>query len=431
MHLVLVGTSHQLAPVELRELLAFDAARGGELARLLAGADGESVALSTCNRTCLYLAHEDVAEAERRGFEALRGLSELPADELSKAVYVRTDSDAALHLFRVAAGLDSLVPGEAQILGQVRQAYEAADSAGAVGPLLHRLFRQALHAGKRVRTETEIGENPASVSSAAAELVASVFEDLTGLAALVIGAGKTAELTVASLVARGVERPTVVNRSPERASALAERFGGRAAPLEELDAELARTDVVVSSTGSQELVLTAERAAAAIHGRRGRPIFFIDIAVPRDLDPAINDLDGCYLYDIDDLERVVAESVAGRLGEAARAETIVAEEAESFRRWLASLDVVPAIASLRALAEDIRASELARAERRLGPLSDEQRRAVETLTSRIVEKLLHRPTVRMKQAAAAADGVVYADAVRHLFGLEERSGGGRGVAREP
>jgi glutamyl-tRNA reductase len=153
--------------------------------------------------------------------------------------------------------------------------------------------------------------------------------------------------------------------------------------------------------------------------------------VPRDLDPAINDLDGCYLYDIDDLERVVAESVAGRLGEAARAETIVAEEAESFRRWLASLDVVPAIASLRALAEDIRASELARAERRLGPLSDEQRRAVETLTSRIVEKLLHRPTVRMKQAAAAADGVVYADAVRHLFGLEERSGGGRGVAREP
>jgi glutamyl-tRNA reductase len=334
-------------------------------------------------------------------------------------LYVKRDDDAARHLFRVAAGLDSLVPGEAQILGQVRDAYETACEAAAVGPVLHRLFRQALHAGRRVRNETGIAENPASVSSAAAELVASVFGDLSGRRILVLGAGKAAELTVTNLVSRGAATPIVANRSRDRGAALADRFGGRAVGLDELDFELELADVVVASTGSRDLVLEADRVEAAMRRRRGRPIFFVDIAVPRDLDSRINELDGCYLYDIDDLEEVVEASLAGRLGEADRAEAIVAEEADAFHAWQRSLDVVPAIASLRALAERIRAAELARAERRLGPLSDPQRRALEAMTSRIVEKLLYLPTVRMKEAAAGAEGAGYADAVRHLFGLGE------------
>ncbi len=418
MHVVLVGTSHHTAPVELRERLSFEGRVGAGLAAELAGDDGEAVALSTCNRTCLYLGHEDPDVAEARAIRALAGISAVAEDELRAALYVKRDDDAARHLFRVAAGLDSLVPGEAQILGQVRAAYETACDADTAGPLLHRLFRQALHAGRRVRHETGISENPASVSSAAAELVASVFGDLAGRRVLVIGAGKAAELTVLNLLSRGAAEPVVANRSPDRGRLLAARCGGQSVGLDELDSELERADVVVASTGSRELVLEVGRVEAAMRRRRGRPIFFVDIAVPRDLDPRINVVDGCYLYDIDDLEQVVEASVAGRLGEADRAEAIVAEETDAFRAWQRSLDVVPAIASLRALAERIRAAELARTERRLGPLSEPERRALEAMTSRIVDKLLHLPTVRMKEAAAA-EGAGYADAVRYLFGLGE------------
>jgi glutamyl-tRNA reductase len=425
MRLVLVGTSYQRAPVELRELLAYDADLRRQALERLSGEGSEAVVLSTCNRTEVYAVGERPAQAEERIYGELSGLSGLSQSELAPALYSVTDEAAAVHLFRVAAGLDSMVPGEAQILGQVREAYEAAREAGTTGSTLHRLFRQALRVGKRVRTETAIGENPASVSSAAAELAERVFEGLEGRKILLIGAGKTADLTAANLISRGVGEIVVANRSPERAEALARRFGGRAAGLDALEEELAHADVVVASTGSQGLVLSGEQVARAMRERRGRPVFFIDIAVPRDLDPAINELDGCYLYDIDDLERVVAESVAGRREEAVRAEAIVSEEADSFRAWQLSLDVVPAIASLRARAESIRREELDRVEGRLASLSPSQRRAVEALTSQIVAKLLHQPTVRMKEAAAAADGVLYAEAVRHLFGLEERDGPSR------
>jgi len=425
MRLVLVGTSYQRAPVELRELLAYNADLRREALERLSVDGSEAVVLSTCNRTEVYAVDERPALAEERIYGELSGLSGLTQSELAPALYSVTDEAAAVHLFRVAAGLDSMVPGEAQILGQVREAYEAAREAGTTGSTLHRLFRQALRVGKRVRTETAIGENPASVSSAAAELAERVFEGLEGRKILLIGAGKTADLTAANLISRGVGEIVVANRSPERAEALARRFGGRAVGLDALEEELAHADVVVASTGSQGLVLSGEQVARAMKERRGRPVFFIDIAVPRDLDPAINELEDCYLYDIDDLERVVAESVAGRREEAVRAEAIVSEEADSFRAWQLSLDVVPAIASLRARAESIRQEELDRVEGRLASLSPSQRRAVEALTSQIVAKLLHQPTVRMKEAAAAADGVLYADAVRHLFGLEERDGPSR------
>ena len=417
MRLLLVGTSYQRAPVELRELLAYDRDLRRQALERLAADGTEAAVLSTCNRTEVYAVDPEPEALEERVYGELSSLSGLAHSELAPALYTVADEAAAVHLFRVAAGLDSMVPGEAQILGQVREAYHAARETRTAGPILHRLFRQALRVGKRVRTETAIGENPASVSSAAAELAERVFEGLAGRRILLLGAGKTADLTAANLISRGVADIVVANRSRERAVALARRFDGRAVGLDAVEEELDRADVVVASTSSQGLVLAAEQVERAMKRRRGRPVFFIDIAVPRDLDPGINDLEGCYLYDIDDLERVVAESVAGRREEAVRAEAIVSEEADGFRAWQLSLDVVPAIASLRARAESIRRAELERAEGRLASLSPSQRRAVEALTSQIVAKLLHQPTVRMKEAAAAADGVLYADAVRHLFGL--------------
>ncbi len=428
MRLLLVGTSYQRAPVELRELLAYDPSLRREALERLSAGGTEAAVLSTCNRTEVYAVGAEPSGLERRIYGELAGLSGLSPSELEPALYTVTDEAAAMHLFRVAAGLDSMVPGEAQILGQVREAYEAARGADTAGSTLHRLFRQALRVGKRVRTETAIGENPASVSSAAAQLAERVFDDLAGRRILLIGAGKTADLTAANLISRNVGEIVVANRSSERAEALARRFDGRAVGLDEVERELAHVDVVVASTSSQGYVVTAAQAERAMRERRGRSIFFIDIAVPRDVDPAVNDLEGCYVYDIDDLERVVAESVAGRREEAVRAEAIVSEEADGFRAWQLSLDVVPAISSLRARAESIRREELERAQGRLGALSPTQRRAVEALTSQIVAKLLHQPTVRLKEAAGAADGVLYADAVRHLFGLDERDAG---QARHP
>jgi glutamyl-tRNA reductase len=406
MSIVLVGISHHRAPVELRERAALDSKRASELARTLAGERSEAVCLSTCNRTELYLADESPEGAEEKAEAALLALEA----ELGPALYRLRDEDAALHLFRVAAGLDSLVPGEGEILGQVR----AAHAAGATGSILDRLFRQALHAGKKARTETAIGESPASVSSAAAALAEQVFGDLRGREVVVIGAGKVGELAVRNLVSRGAAIAFVANRTAHRAQELAARFGGAPLSLDRVGEELARADVVLSSTSAPGWTLTRDVVERSLPARKGRPLFLIDLAVPRDLDPAIHELDGCYLYDIDDLEAVVAETLADRSREAERAETIVVEEADRFRAWQASLDVVPAIASLRARAEEIRTAELDRAK-----LNDAERRAAESVTAAVLNKLLHLPTIRMKQAAAAADGVIYADAVRHLFGLED------------
>jgi glutamyl-tRNA reductase len=388
MRLVLVGISHHHAPVELRERVALDRDRAAELAQRL----GEAVCLSTCNRTEVYVVAEDAEDAERRAVEAL---AELEPD-VEHALYRLRDHAAALHLFRVAGGLDSLVPGEGEILGQVRAAYES----GTPALVLDRVFRQALHAGRKVRTQTAIGESPASVSSAAAALAEQVFGDLTGARIVLIGAGKVGEQASRNLRSRGAEIVLTANSKTER---------------DQLEEQLARADVVVSSTSSPGYVLDAATVARV---RTGRQILFVDLAVPRDLDPAIHDLDGCYLFDIDDLEAIVSETLASRRSEAERAEALVAAEAQKFHEWHSALDVVPAIASLRARAEEIREGELRKAEAVLGRLDESQRRAVESLTGAIVNKLLHLPTVRMKQAAAAADGVIYAEAVRHLFGLD-------------
>jgi glutamyl-tRNA reductase len=416
--LALVGISHHSAPIELRERVALDLEGSRRLVERLARDGREVVCLSTCNRTELYLADEEVAEAEREALASLVELARTSERELSPSLYRRRDQESALHLFRVAAGLDSLVPGEGEILGQVRQAYEA----GVTGGFLDRVFREALHVGKRVRSETAIGESPASVSSAAAALAQQVFGELDGRTALVVGAGKMGTLAARSLASRGARIVYVAGRGSLRAQELAAQLGGRAVEIDALGGALTEVDIVVSSTSAGGFVIGKSEVAAALRRRGGRPLFIVDLAVPRDIEPAVNAIDGCYLYNIDDLQAVVSETIAGRRDEAARGEQLVSEEAERFREWQASLEVVPAIASLRAWAEDVRLRELQRAESKLGRLSAEERSAVESLTAQIVNKLLHRPTVRLKQAATAADGVVYADAVRHLFGLGEDEG---------
>jgi glutamyl-tRNA reductase len=396
MRLALVGTSHHRAPVEVREQVALGRDEAQALAARLAADGCEAVCLSTCNRTELYVAAADAEAAEREAVAVLASLE----PEVEPALYRLHDRAAAHHLFRVAAGLDSLVPGEGEILGQVRAAHEL----GTTGPLLDRVFRQALHAGRKVRAQTAIGQSPASVSAAAAALAEQVFGSLEGRSILLLGAGKVSDQAARNLRSRGAEITLVANRKTER---------------ERIHEELSAVDVVIASTSAPGLVLEAATVSQALRSRRGRRLLLVDLAVPRDLDPAIGELDGCYLYDIDDLEQIVVETLSLRRREAERAETIVAAEAERFHQWQASLDVVPAIASLRARAEEIREAELQKAESLLGRLDESQRRAVEVVTAQIVNKLLHLPTVRMKQAAAAADGVLYAETVRHLFGLGE------------
>jgi glutamyl-tRNA reductase len=414
--IALVGISHHRAPVEVRERVAVDLAGAARLAQAVSGVE-EAVVLSTCNRTEIYAATERPSDVGDEAAGALLALAGSARDAIAPLLYRLGDDSAALHLFRVAAGLDSLVPGEGEILGQVREAFETCSP----GPLLDRLFRQALHAGRRARAETAIGESPASVPAAAAALAQQVFEKLDGRHVLVVGAGRMSELTARNLASRGATLGAVANRTLEHATALAARLGGVAVTLDELPTVLPDADIVIASTSSPAFVLDERVAAAALRRRRGRPVLLLDLAVPRDVDPALGGIDGCFVYDVDDLEAVVETSLSGRRAEALRAEEIVATEAERFREWQAALSVVPAIASLRARAEEIRVAEWARAEGRLGALQESDRKVVEALTAQIVSKLLHLPTVRMKEAAAGSDGVIYADVVRHLFGLGEES----------
>ena len=385
--LLAVGVSHRNAPLEVRERLYL--AEPVELARELG-----AVVLSTCNRTEIYLADGD-ALAARESLERASGL------ELD-GVLARWEGDEAVdHLFRVASGLDSLVPGETEILGQVRLAYEQALTAGATGPVLNRLFEDALHAGKRVRTEAKLAEMPESVAESAVDLAEKALRSLEHKQALIFGAGRMSELAARDLRARGAE-VVVSSRTLESAQELAERIGGRAAPFDAVAVELVDADLVLSATRCPYPILHA----GAVQPRE-KPLVLIDIAVPRDLDPEIAKLDGCTLYDIDAL----GEGLVGREEDVREAERIVDEETERFRGWLRSRGAAPAITALRRRAEEIRAEELARAEPRLADLSDRERKTVETLTTQIVNKLLHAPTVRAKESGS--------EPLRDLFALRD------------
>jgi glutamyl-tRNA reductase len=403
--LALVGLSHHAAPVEVRERVALDPDEASGLSLALAGEDGEAVCLSTCNRTELYVAGPG---AEDRAAEAL-GL------DLEGVLYRRADADAARHLFRVAAGLDSRVRGETEILGQVRAAY----ALGAPGPLLDRLFREALRVGRKARADAPVGDRGTSAASAAAVLAERVLGDLHDRAVLLVGAGEIGEATAARLADRGARIAFVANRGEERRARVARRLGASPLALDALSAALADSDVVVASTNARGFVVSRADVERALARRERRPLLLIDLAVPRNVDPEVSSLPYAFLYDVDDLDEAVGTGAVE--GAAARAETLVAQEAERFREWQASRGVVPAIAALRARAEQIRSGEIERAARRLERLPAEDRRAVEALTVQLVNKLLHDPTVRLKEAAAVADGSAYADAVRHLFALDADS----------
>ena len=389
-----VGVSHHHAPLELRERLYLQDGHAAELAAELAetGADAEAVVLSTCNRTEVYVAGIE-PERVRKQLERRSGL------ELDAVLARWDDGEAVAHLFRVAAGLDSLVPGESQILGQVRLAYDTARTAGATGLLLNRLFEDALRAGKRVRTEAKLHELPESVATSAVELAAGELGGLEGRRALLFGAGKMSELAAQDLRRRGAE-VVVSSRTLESAQDLADRVGGRAAPFDAVAVELPEADLVISATRCPYPILHAEAVRP-----REKPLVLVDVAVPRDLDAAIGGLDGCTLFDIDAL----GEGLVGREEDVRAAEAIVAEEAARFADWRRARDAADAIRELRHRAEEIRSEELARAGARLAELSPRERETVETLTSQIVNKLLHAPTVRAKQAGS--------EPLRDLFAL--------------
>jgi glutamyl-tRNA reductase len=377
----------------------------------------EVVALSTCNRTELYAAADDLAAAEKALVGALVAHSRIDLPRLECARYAHREDRAAAHLFRVAASLDSMVLGESEIQGQVAEACELADEEGASGPLLDRLFRAALETGKRVRTETGIARGPTSVSAVAVRLAREALADLPDRRALLLGAGQVAEATAAALAAAGVRQLVVANRTVTTARELAARVGGRGVGFDHVDDELAAADIVISSTDAPHVVLGRDDLARAIAARPGRPMVLVDIAVPRDLDAAIAELPGVLLYDIDDLERVVEATLDGRLQEAERAEAIVVDEVQRFSAWRRAMAADPAIAALRARAETIRVAELARLHGRWESLGDADRARIEALTRAIVSKLLHEPSVRLRAAVESGDGVAYLDSLRHLFDL--------------
>lgn len=419
MHLVLVGLSHKTAPVEIREKLTFPADRQADALTLLTSSDevNEAVIVSTCNRTEVYAVAASSDGGTGAVIDFLADYHELDRHELTRSLYLVTGDAVVRHLFRVVASLDSMVIGEAQILGQVKDAYDHALNAGVTDRAFNKLFRQSFEVGKRVRTETAIGEAAVSISYAAVELAKKVFDSLEGRTILILGAGKMSELTARHLVCNGVTRVLVANRTFARAEELAARFSGTPVEYESLYDHIAEADIVISSTAATEYVIT-KRELARVARSRNRPLFLIDIAVPRDIDPGANDLGGVFLYDIDDLNGVVESNLEERMVEARKAEGIIDEEIAAFFAWLESMEVVPTVAAIRAKAEAIRMMELEKAFKRLD-LSDKDRQTVEALTCAIVNKMLHGPTARLKKAANGKDGYVYMDVARELYGLED------------
>lgn len=421
MELLVVGLSHKTAPIELRERLHVPARElAGPLEAL--GKEApilERLLLSTCNRVEVYAVVDEV-EAARQAIEALFATrAHLPVAAFADRLYAYTAAAAVRHAFRVAASLDSLVVGEPQILGQVKEAYQAAGAAGAVGPVLNGLMERALRAGKRVRTETALGASPVSVASVAIELARQIFGTLAGRTVLVLGAGEMSEAAALHLKEEGVAAILVSNRQYERAAELAARLGGRAVRFDQFKEELLAADIVIASTAAPHPILSRADVEQIIRARRQRPLFLIDIAVPRDIAADVNTIDNVYLYDIDDLEAVAAANRKVREQEATVAEAIVEREVEAFTQWLRSLDVVPTIQTLREKVEAIRDQELGKALQRLADLPPEQQAVVRQLAQGIVNKILHHPMIELRRQSARRDGHITISALRRLFGLEE------------
>ena len=422
MHILCLGLSHQTAPLELRERVKYHAgAQKAALARLGCGHASkppelvELAILSTCNRLEFYaFAHTDRFDPLLQFISETTGV---PLSELTPHLYRRSQSDAVLHLGRVASGLDSMILGEPQILGQVTEAYELGLSQRSIGPVLSTLFRYAIHTGKRARTETLISRNPSSTSSVAVKLAEEIVGDLSAAHAVIIGAGEMAELAVEALRHHGMPHITVVNRTHDRAQQLADRWNATALTFEHLANALIDADIVISSTGAPHILIKPPLVESVMSQRPDRPLVFIDIAVPRDVDPDVTQLPNVRCYDIDQLDARLTDSLAERQQEVPQVEAIIAAEAAGFMTWLSSLEIMPVISDLRTKADTIRRAEVDRTLRQLKDLSDADRQHIEAMSEALVNKLLHDATLRLKAEAGNGHAAEYAAAMRHLFAL--------------
>jgi glutamyl-tRNA reductase len=414
--LIVLGISHHTAPVALRERLALTERAGQRLLQELVAQDdvSEAVAISTCNRTEIYLVTSDPVRAEAELLGRLAQGADIGPIELASVVYSPRNCDAARQLYRVTAGLDSMIIGEAEVQGQVKRAYEAALATGTTGPMTNRLFSAALQAGKRARSETGIGRERVSVSTVAVDLARDVVGDLASRSVVIIGAGETAELTAQALADQGVRTVFVANRHADRARSLAERFGGEVGSLDSLPKRLQEADIVVASTSSPHPIVEAEGLEVVMHARGGRPLVLIDIAVPRDIEHACGEIEGVSVYDMDDLQAVVARNLEVREGERAKAEAVLEEEIQRFARWLGQLDVMPTISSLREHGADIVDQVLAENAGRWETASPRDLARIEAVARAVMQRLLHEPTIRLKESGHGRQQML-----RELFGLED------------
>ena len=419
MNLVVIGVNHRTAPVEVREQFAIPESRLPEAVKDLASYPGveEGMIVSTCNRVEL-LARTVNGTADLNGF--MRQLYGFDPAQYGEHLYEYRERDAVRHVFRVASSLDSMVVGEPQILGQVKEAYATARAVGAVNSQLDALLTRAFAVAKRVRNETAVATSAVSVASVAVDLAKKIFGNLQGKSIYLVGAGKMCELSARHLLAHGAQQIYVANRTYDRAASLAKKFNGQAIPFEQLYETIPQADIVISSTGAPHAIFRKEHGERFLSRRRNRPMFFVDIAVPRDIDPEMNKLDGIFVYDIDDLQQVVSSHVADRRAEADRAEAIVQMEVDKFQARLQTLDVVPTIVSLQEHLETVRQAEIDRVRGRLGNLTPEQELAVEALSRGIINKIMHTPITTLKTAARESSEVTtVVDLVRRLFGLRQ------------
>ena len=422
MHLLLVGASHRTAPVELRERLDF-CSRGLDRAVAALAArpsTAEAVVVSTCNRAELYVACDDPAATAEDLVTFFSEFQQLPAEEIRPHLYSHLDRDAARHLFRVSSGLDSLIVGEPQILGQVKEAYGVAAAAQSTGALLNKLFHWAFAVGKRVRSETALAEGAVSVSFAAVSLARKIFGNLQGRRVLVVGTGEMGKLTATHLKTHGIETLVITSRTLGHAQELADEVGGVPQPWDALPQSLLEADIVITATGAPTAILSKAQIAAAMPASRKQPLFIIDIAVPRDVDPAAAEIEQVFLYNIDDLQTIVRENLEKRGGEVGRAEQIVDDEVKKFVTWQRSRQAIPTVVALRQRFEAIRQSELERLDPKLTGLPPEARARVDEITRLIVEKLLLSPTEQLKTIGDADLVSQYTDALNRLFALTEK-----------
>ena len=420
-NLILVGVNHKTTPVEIREKLAFTKGKIEEsVDRLFNFPDIiEHTILSTCNRVEIYARANCQDSAIKAIKQFICDFHEVSPVELEDHFYSYRNEEAVEHLFRVSSSLDSMILGEAQILGQVKDAYSLAKDLRSTGLVLNQLFEKAFSIAKKVREETGIAERSVSISSAAVELAQKIFDDLENRTVMLVGTGEMAELAAKHLISYGGKTVYVTSRTYDRAANLARTLNGSALDFEAFKNELHRADIVITSTSASNFIIKKEMVEKAIHERKNKPIFFIDIAVPRDIEPDINDLENIYLYDIDDLHVVVSANMKEREKEADNAMNLISQEVTKFNNWVGTLDAVPTIVEIRKKAENIRMQEIEKTLKKISYLSEDDKKLLHQMSSSIVSKILHKPTIKLKQKTQSEDGHVYLKAIRHLFHLDD------------